>query len=88
MRQRISHQKGLILRRLHLNGGALKPGIDSYFAQKFLPPVSHFVKPIEGLSQRIIAKKLGLDLSKYNHIMRAFGAKVDEDELVNYTHAS
>ena len=41
-----------------------------------------------GLLQRIIAKKLGLDSSQYNHVMHAFSAEVDEDKIVNYTDAS
>ena len=70
------------------SGGALKPDVEWYLTQQILPPVSRLVEPVEGLSQRIIAEKLGLDSSKYNHVMRGSGAEVDEDELVDYTPAS
>ena len=70
------------------SGGALKPDVEWYLTQQILPPISRLVEPIEGLSQRIIAEKLGLDSSRYNHIMRSAGADVDEDELVDYTPAS
>jgi DNA polymerase alpha subunit A len=46
------------------------------------------IEPIEGLSQHLIAEKLGLDSSKYNHVVLSSGAEVDEDELVDYTLAS
>jgi DNA polymerase alpha subunit A len=70
------------------SGGALKPDVEWYLAQQILPPVSRLVEPIEGLSQHVIAERLGLDSTKYNHGMRSSGAEVDEDELVDYTPAS
>ena len=86
--------KGLVAERarhpeeIARSGGALKPDVEWYLTQQILPPVSRLVEPVEGLPQRIIAEKLGLDSSKYNHVMRSSGAEVDEDELVDYTPAS
>jgi DNA polymerase alpha subunit A len=70
---------------INRSGGALKPDVEWYLTQQILPPISRLVEPVEGLSQRIIAEKLGLDSSRYNHVLRSSGAEVDEDELVDYT---
>jgi DNA polymerase alpha subunit A len=70
------------------SGGALKPDVEWYLTQQILPPILHLIEPIEGLSQRLIAEKLGLDSSKYNHVVLSSGAEVDEEELVDYTPAS
>jgi DNA polymerase alpha subunit A len=86
--------KGLVAERarhpeeIACSGGALKPDVEWYLTQQILPPISRLVEPIEGLSQGVIAEKLGLDSTKYNHVTRSSGAEVDEDELVDYTPAS
>lgn len=69
------------------SAGALKPDVDWYLSQQILPPISRLCEPIEGTSQSIIAEKLGLDSSKFNH-MNMNKSLSDDDNLVNYTPAS
>ena len=69
------------------SGGMLKPDIEWYLSQQILPPISRLCETIDGTSQSIIAEKLGLDSSRYNH---NYSPKVDIDDgdLVNYKPAS
>lgn len=67
------------------SGGALKPDVEWYLSQQILPPISRLCEPIEGTSQSIIAEKLGLDASRFNH---SGNADINDDALVEYTPAS
>jgi len=69
------------------SNGVLKPDVEWYLTQQILPPVARLCEPIEGTSQQRLAEKLGLDASRYNHVMRS-GADIDADELIDYTPAS
>ena len=65
----------------------LKPDIEWYLKQQILPPISRLCEPIEGIDQRSIATKLGLDASQ---LMTQSGyTDLDTDEtLVDYVPAS
>lgn len=66
------------------SGGILKPDVEWYLTQQILPPVSRLCEPIEGLSQALIAQRLGLDSNKYAQ-NRSFGNdELNDDEVVNY----
>jgi DNA polymerase alpha subunit A len=67
------------------SNGELQPDVEWYLTQQILPPISRLCEPIEELTQSALAGKLGLDSSKYNHIVNT---NVDEDDLVDYTPAS
>jgi DNA polymerase alpha subunit A len=70
------------------SGGILKPDVEWYLTQQILPPVSRLCEPIEGLSQGLIAQRLGLDSSKYTQ-RRLFGdEEFNDDELINYVPES
>jgi DNA polymerase alpha subunit A len=69
------------------SNGALKPDVEWYLTQQILPPVARLCEPIEGMSQQVLAEKLGLDASRYNHAVRTSG-DIDADELIDYTPAS
>ena len=70
------------------SGGVLKPDVEWYLTQQILPPVSRLCEPIEGLSQGLIAERLGLNASKYTQ-RRSFGdGEMNDDELVNYVPES
>jgi len=45
----------------------LKPDIEWYLAQQILPPIGRLCQPVEGMSQAVLAEKLGLDASKFNN---------------------
>lgn len=45
----------------------LKPDIEWYIAQQILPPIGRLCQPVEGMSQAVLAEKLGLDASKFNN---------------------
>jgi len=70
------------------SAGALKADVEWYLTQQILPPISRLCEPIEGISQAIIAEKLGLDSSRFNQISNTSGNGFNEDDLVNYTPAS
>lgn len=67
------------------SNGALLPDVEWYLTQQILPPISRLCEPIEELTQSALAGKLGLDSSKYNHIVNT---DVNEEELVDYTPKS
>jgi DNA polymerase alpha subunit A len=67
------------------SNGALQPDVEWYLTQQILPPISRLCEPIEELTQSALAGKLGLDTSKYNHMVNT---NVDEDDLVDYTPQS
>jgi len=70
------------------SGGILKPDVEWYLTQQILPPVSRLCEPIEGLSQGLIAQRLGLNSSKYTQ-QRSFGdGEINDEELVNYVPES
>jgi DNA polymerase alpha subunit A len=70
------------------SGGILKPDVEWYLTQQILPPVSRLCEPIEGLSQGLIAQRLGLDSAKYAQ-RRLFGDdELNDDDLVNYVPES
>lgn len=70
------------------SGGVLKPDVEWYLTHQILPPVSRLCEPIEGLSQGLIAQRLGLNTSKYTQ-HRSFGdGELNDDELVNYVPES
>jgi DNA polymerase alpha subunit A len=69
------------------SGGVLKPDIEWYLVQQILPPVARLCEPIEGASQQILAEKLGLDSTRYNHSARS-SSEINDDDLINYTPAS
>lgn len=68
------------------SGGVLKPDIEWYLTQQILPPIARLCEPIEGASQQILAQKLGLDASRYNHAARS--GELNDDDLIDYTPAS
>lgn len=72
------------------SGGALKPDVEWYLTQQILPPVSRLCEPIEGLSQGLLAQKLGLDSTKYSQRSSLFGGGDDfnDEDLVNYVPES
>ena len=68
--------------------GILKPDVEWYLTQQILPPIARLCEPIEGLSQGLIAERLGLDSSRYSQ-RSAFGSDdLDDDNLVNYVPES
>lgn len=69
------------------SGGMLKPDVEWYLTQQILPPVSRLCEPIEGLSQGLIAQRLGLNASKYTQ-HRSGDGELNDDELVNYVPES
>ena len=69
------------------SGGILKPDIEWYLSQQILPPISRLCEPIDGISQSVIAEKLGLDVGKYKNIMSHSNDFNDEDDC-DYTPSS
>jgi DNA polymerase alpha subunit A len=70
------------------SGGVLKPDVEWYLTQQILPPVGRLCEPIEGLSQGLIAERLGLNSAKYAQTS-SFGVDdLNDDELVNYVPES
>ncbi|KAL3944971.1 MAG: hypothetical protein SGBAC_000947 [Bacillariaceae sp.] len=70
------------------SSGALKPDIEWYLMQQILPPVGRLCEPIEGLSQGLIAQRLGLDSAKYQQRSVFGDDDLNDDELVNYVPES
>jgi len=70
------------------SGGILKPDVEWYLTQQILPPVSRLCEPIEGLSQGLIAQRLGLNASKYTQRPSFGDGEINDDELVNYVPES
>ena len=70
------------------SGGILKPDVEWYLTQQILPPVSRLCEPIEGLSQGLIAERLGLDSSKYTQRRTFVDDELNDNELVNYVPES
>lgn len=70
------------------SAGALKPDVEWYLTQQILPPVSRLCEPIEGLSQGLIAQRLGLDSAKYNRRTALGDDDFNDDALVNYVPES
>lgn len=66
------------------SGGILKPDIEWYLTQQILPPVSRLCEPIEGLSQRSIAERLGLEANKYSQRQSFGDEELNDDDLVHY----
>lgn len=66
--------------------GILKPDVEWYLVQQILPPVARLCEPIEGLSKPLLAEKLGLDGSRFNHAARS--ADMNDDDVLDYTPAS
>lgn len=66
--------------------GILKPDVEWYLSQQILPPISRLCEPIEGLSQGLIAERLGLDSARYSQ--RSYGSDDLDDDLVNYVPES
>ncbi len=62
---------------INRSNGALRPDVEWYLINQILPPISRLCEPIEGMSPRIIAEKLGLDSFKYSGVVSS--ANVDED---------
>ena len=69
------------------SNGVLKPDIEWYLKQQILPPISRLCEPIEGVDQRSIATKLGLDLNSM-HFTTNFNEDDMEERLVDYVPAS
>jgi DNA polymerase alpha subunit A len=69
------------------SNGVLKPDIEWYLSQQILPPISRLCENIDGTSQAMIASKLGLDASRFNHNYRA-GDDIDDNRLCEYKPAS
>jgi DNA polymerase alpha subunit A len=70
------------------SGGILKPDIEWYLTQQILPPISRLCDPIEGLSQGLIAQRLGLDSTRYNQRSYEGNDELNDDNLVNYVPES
>ena len=70
------------------SGGVLKPDIEWYLTQQILPPVSRLCEPIEGLSQSLIAQRLGLNASKYVQHRSYADGEINDEDLVNYVPES
>ena len=68
------------------SNGVLKPDIEWYLSQQILPPVSRLCEPIEGISQGLLAQKLGLDAAKYSHVTGSM--EIDDDQLVDFKPTS
>jgi len=69
--------------------GALAPDVEWYLMQQILPPVGRLCEPIEGLSQGLIAQRLGLDSARFNQKTSFGGDDLnDDDNLVNYVPES
>jgi len=71
---------------IHRSAGILKPDIEWYLSQQILPPISRLCECIDGTSQAMIAKKLGLDASRFN--LRHGSTEIDDNSLVKFTPAS
>jgi DNA polymerase alpha subunit A len=69
------------------SNGILKPDVEWYLTQQILPPVSRLCEPIEGISQGLLAERLGLDSKRYSQ-QNSGGGEINDDELVDYTPAS
>jgi DNA polymerase alpha subunit A len=59
----------------------------SSLTQQILPPVSRLCEPIDGTSRQILAERLGLDASRYNHANQAISG-IDEDITLDFTPTS
>ena len=70
------------------SNGALKPDVEWYLTQQILPPTSRLCEPIDGMSQGVLAEKLGLDAGRYNQMVNSGSHQIDDDNLVDYTPAS
>jgi DNA polymerase alpha subunit A len=70
------------------SAGILKPDVEWYLTQQILPPVSRLCEPIEGLSQGLIAQRLGLDSAKYSQRRSNEDDELNDDELVSYVPES
>ena len=70
------------------SNGVLKPDIEWYLTQQILPPVGRLCEPIEGLSQGLIAQRLGLDSAKYAQRSVFGGDDLNDDQLINYVPES
>jgi DNA polymerase alpha subunit A len=69
------------------SNGVLKPDVEWYLSQQILPPISRLCEPIDGTSLQILADKLGLDQSRYNHVNQSSN-DADGDINVDYVPAS
>ena len=72
---------------IHRSAGILKPDIEWYLTQQILPPISRLCECIDGTSQAMIAKILGLDASRFSQ-SQGSGAEIDDNSLVKFTPAS
>mmetsp|Transcript_36596 Transcript_36596/g.40877 ORF Transcript_36596/g.40877 Transcript_36596/m.40877 type:complete len:1641 (-) Transcript_36596:110-5032(-) len=70
------------------SGGILEPDVEWYLTQQILPPVSRLCEPIEGLSQGLIAQRLGLDSAKFTQRPSFGDEELNDDEVVNYVPES
>jgi DNA polymerase alpha subunit A len=70
------------------SNGLLKPDIEWYLTQQILPPITRLCEPMDGTSQQILADKLGLDTTRYNHLHRSTPGSCDGDIDLDYTPAS
>ena len=73
-------------KEVHRSNGKLKPDVDWYLAQQILPPVSRLCEPIEVISNKLIAEKLGLDSSNFRD--SPGGDQAEDELLIEYKPAS
>lgn len=70
------------------SGGVLKPDVEWYLSQQILPPIGRLCEPIEETSLQALAKKLGLEASRYSKGVTSSSTEIDDENLVDYTPAS
>jgi len=68
------------------SNGALKPDVMWYLTQQILPPISRLCEPIEAISPKFLAEKLGLDSSSVQNRSTMEGG--EEELLIDYKPAS
>lgn len=68
------------------SNGELKPDVMWYLTQQILPPVSRLCEPIEAISPKFLAEKLGLDSSTIREHQP--GDMGDDELLIDYKPAS
>eukprot|EP00559_Dactyliosolen_fragilissimus_P008753 CAMPEP_0184856616 /NCGR_PEP_ID=MMETSP0580-20130426/1789_1 /TAXON_ID=1118495 /ORGANISM="Dactyliosolen fragilissimus" /LENGTH=1517 /DNA_ID=CAMNT_0027351729 /DNA_START=158 /DNA_END=4712 /DNA_ORIENTATION=- len=68
--------------------GVLQPDINWYLTQQILPPISRLCEPIDGVSQKIIAEKMGLDTAKYRSKLDSSIINFEDSELTDFMPAT
>jgi DNA polymerase alpha subunit A len=68
--------------------GKLRIDVEWYLLQQILPPVSRLCDPIDGISNQLLAEKLGLNSKSYKQHVSSNNAGSEEVDLIDYAPAS